>query len=80
MMVSTITLLAILNFYLLFKFNIYKILDNTYIIFDVPISYLMVPIEWVIHQQKECGYCRTKRNSSAWRDKHSEDRAKGLRF
>jgi hypothetical protein len=41
MMVLTITLLGTLNFYLLFKFNIYKktdstniTLDGTYIIFD----------------------------------------------
>ena len=46
----------------------------------VPISHLMIPIEWVTYPQKEYGYCRTKRNSSAWRDKNSEDRAKGPRF
>ena len=41
MMVPTITLLSTLNFYLLFKFNIYKksnstniIYDSTYITFD----------------------------------------------
>ena len=34
MMVPTITLLGILNFYLLFKFNIYKKSDCTNIIYD----------------------------------------------
>ena len=34
MMVPTITLLSTLNFYLLFKFNIYKKLDNTNITLD----------------------------------------------
>ena len=34
MMVSTITLLGTLNFYLLFKFNIYKKLDSTNITYD----------------------------------------------
>ena len=34
MMVHTITLLGTLNFYLLFKFNIYKKLDSTNITYD----------------------------------------------
>ena len=34
MMVSTITLLGTLNFYLLFKFNIYKKTDSTNITLD----------------------------------------------
>jgi hypothetical protein len=34
MMVPTIILFGTLNFYLLFKFNIYKKSYNTYIIFD----------------------------------------------
>ena len=34
MMVPTITLFGTLNFYLLFKFNIYKKPDSTYITFD----------------------------------------------
>jgi hypothetical protein len=34
MMVPTITLLDTLNFYLLFKFNIYKKLDSTNITYD----------------------------------------------
>jgi hypothetical protein len=34
MMVSTITMLGTLNFYLLFKFNIYKKSDSTNIILD----------------------------------------------
>ena len=34
MMVPTITLFGILNFYLLFKFNIYKKSDSTNIIYD----------------------------------------------
>ena len=34
MIVPTITLLGILNFYLLFKFNIYKKSDNTNITLD----------------------------------------------
>ena len=46
--VPTITLLGTLNFYLLFKFNIY--------IYNI--SHLIVPIEWVPYSQKECKYCR----------------------
>ena len=34
MMIPTITLLDTLNFYLLFKFNIYKKSDNTNITYD----------------------------------------------
>ena len=52
MMIPTITLLGTLNFYLLFKFNIYKkciILDSTnitydgtYITFDGTLNYLLL--------------------------------------
>ena len=48
MMVPTITLFGTLNFYLLFKFNIYifiYIVLTSYIL--ILISYLMVLIEWV---------------------------------
>ena len=68
MMIPTITLFGILNFYLLFKFNIYKKNTSHWI---VPISHmmvfilhLMVPIEWIPYPQKECGYCRMTLNPS----------------
>ena len=61
MMVPTITLFATLNFYLLFKFNIYikkkkkkQIVPTSHMI--VLISHLMLPIEWVPSPQKEYGY------------------------
>ena len=58
MMIPTITLLDVLNFYLLFKFNIYKnqIVLTSHMI--VLISHLMVPFEWVPYPQKEYGYCK----------------------
>ena len=40
MMVLTITLLGTLNFYLLFKFNIYKKTDSTSITYDDTYIYL----------------------------------------
>ena len=66
MIVSIITLFGTLNFYFLFKFNIYIynqivpishwIVPTSHIM--VLISHLMVPIEWVPYPQKECGYYR----------------------
>ena len=58
MIVSTITLLDILNFYLLFKFNIYK--KNQIVLTShmmVHISHLMVPIS-DYHTHKKSEYCR----------------------
>ncbi len=59
MMVFAIALLGILNFFLLFKFNIYKnqIVLTSHMM--VLISHLMVPIECVPpYPQKEYGYHR----------------------
>ena len=49
MVVFTITLLDTLNFYLLFKFNIYKKSDSTNITFDIVlISYMMIPTSYLM--------------------------------
>jgi hypothetical protein len=59
MMVPTITLLGTLDFYLLFKFKIYKknqIIPTSHIM--VLISHLIIPIKWVPYSQKEYDYCK----------------------
>ena len=58
MMVPTITLLGTINFYLLFKLNIYKKSDYTNITLEtlhmiIFISHLMISIEWILYPQKE---------------------------